>query len=192
MKKWKWMLIAVALSLAVTLGLAGTAFARGATDYHLPSRLAHWGDDSEREGYFYGDSGMCDWDDGWHHMGITSPVTLEAIAGTIGISDEELTDRLSQGETIAEVSQSEGIAISEVVDAILALHNEHLKLSVEYGYLTEAEAAARLDEARVLITEAISLSASEGTFGPFSFSRSYGGNMWGGRIGGFGRGGCGR
>lgn len=193
MKRWKWMTIAVVVVLAVTLVWAGAASAKGVTGFRLPSRPAHWGDEVEGEDYLFGAPGMCNWGDNWQHMGINSPATLETIANTLGISFEEFTNRLSQGETIAQVAQSEGVAASKIVDAILAPHSEHLELRLMDGYLSETEAADLLDRARASVEEAISLPVYGLTSSPDSSPfHSYGWNRWGGQMGGSGSGGCGR
>jgi len=192
MKRWKWMTIAVVVALTVTLVWAGAASAKGVTDFHLPSRPAHWGDEVEGEDYLFGAPGMCSWGDNWQHMGINSPATLETIASTLGISFEELTDRLSQGETIAQIAQDEGIATSALVDAILAPHSEHLELRLKDGYLSEAEAADLLERARASVEEAISLPVYGLISSPYSSSLPGNGwNRWGGQMGGFGSGGSG-
>jgi hypothetical protein len=193
MKRWKWMTIAVVAVLAVTLVWAGAASARGVTGFSLPNRAAHWGDEVEGEDYLFGAPGMCNWGDNWQHMGINSPATLGTVASTLGISVEELTDRLSQGETIAQIAQDEGVATPEIVAAILAPHSEHLELLLKDGYLSEAEAADLMERARASVEEVISLPVYGQTASPYSSPfHNFGWNRWGGQTGGFGSGGCGR
>jgi hypothetical protein len=97
------------------------------------------------------------WGMGSYHMGLTHPVTLERVAGTLGLTYEELTARLAQGETIAQMAQTQGVNSSLVVTTILAPQSEVLHVRVKYGYLSETWAQAVLEQERLWIEQAITV-----------------------------------
>lgn len=60
-------------------------------------------------------------------------VTLERVAGTLGLSYEQLTARLGKGDTLAQIAQAQGVETSLVVDIILAPQSGILQMRVKYG-----------------------------------------------------------
>ncbi|MCK5576955.1 MAG: hypothetical protein KAI14_01435, partial [Dehalococcoidales bacterium] len=54
---------------------------------------------------------------GYHMMGQADLVTLERVAGAIGLTYDELVARLEQGETLAQIAQARGATSSTVVEA---------------------------------------------------------------------------
>jgi len=148
MRKRTWLVVLVSVVVVMTTILgAATAFAHGPA-----TSDAGW------RGMGGHCPGMADgWDMGSHHMGmgLANPVTLERVAGTLGLTYEELADRLAQGETIAQVAQDQGVDSSLVIATILAPQSEILQVRVKYGYLSEEQAQAILEQARYWVEQAI-------------------------------------
>lgn len=74
---------------------------------------------------------------------------FEAAAEAIGIEVEDLREALMGGETIAEVAEANGVAVADVVAAMVAEAQEHLAEGVEEGRITQERAdemAAELEE----------------------------------------------
>jgi len=73
----------------------------------------------------------------------------EDVAEVLGLTTEELRDRLGEGQTLAAIAGAEGVDVQAVVDAIVAAHQERLDQAVADGDLTQEEAderAAALEE----------------------------------------------
>jgi hypothetical protein len=74
---------------------------------------------------------------------------LRAAAEYLGLAEEELRERLRDGDTLAEVAKAEGKAVDGLVDALVADAEKRLDDAVAAGKLTPAQAdelADRLDE----------------------------------------------
>ncbi len=70
----------------------------------------------------------------------------EAVAELLGLTPEELRDAKDAGTSLAEIAQSQGVAVDEVIQTIVDEKAEHLAEEVAEGDLTQAEADARLAE----------------------------------------------
>ena len=176
MGKRIWVIgIVLVAALAITLG-AGQAFAHGNS---TPGDGEAWNGEN-----YCGAYGMM----GGGHMGLMGEVTLEQVAGVLGLTTEELQVRLEDGATIAEIAEEKGVDLSLVVDAIVAPHTEMIEARVQDGYLTEAEAATILAQHRLHIEEAV----TEFTYGEYGLHcGAAGGNSYGQAMhgqGGYGRG----
>ena len=80
---------------------------------------------------------------------------LSAAAEAIGIPEPDLLTALRSGQSIAQVAESEGVAVQKVVDALVADAKAHLAEHVAAGDLTQAEADARATELTTRITEMV-------------------------------------
>lgn len=85
--------------------------------------------------------------------------SLSTAAEAIGISDDDLRAALEDGETIAEVAEANGVAVQDVIDALVAEATERLDEAVADGDIDQAEADERLAD----ITERITEFVNEGT-----------------------------
>lgn len=65
-----------------------------------------------------------------HGRGL-SPDALEAAAGALGISVDDLTAKLKDGMTLAEIAEEAGVDIQTVRDAIDAAHSEAMRARIE-------------------------------------------------------------
>ncbi len=133
---------------------------------------------------------------GGGYMGLTNPVTLGRVADTLGVTTDQLTTRLQQGETIAQVAQAQNVTTEAVVAAILAPQAEMMQVAVKYGYMTEAQVQTMLDQMELWAGQAIAKplygSNVQGSpNGAYRGGQGYRGMMGGGFGGGMmgGRGG---
>lgn len=81
---------------------------------------------------------------GFRHGG--HPV-VDAVLETLGITGPELRAALRSGKTIRDVAAERGVAVTDVVAAIVAAERAHLAEHVAAGDLTQAEADDRLADA---------------------------------------------
>jgi len=103
--------------------------------------------------------------------------SLVAVAAeTLGLEVDALLTELQAGKTIAEVAAEQGVETQAIIDAFVAPRSIMLTAAVEAGYLTQAQADARL-----ALIEANAAARLEQTF-TFGFGR------WGGGPRGMGRG----
>jgi len=83
----------------------------------------------------------------FHHFARFPAVRVAA--DYLGLEEEELRERLRDGDTLAEVAKAEGKAVDGLVDALVADAEKRLDDAVAAGKLTRAQAdelADRLDE----------------------------------------------
>jgi uncharacterized protein (DUF433 family) len=71
---------------------------------------------------------------GWH--GHRAGGNLQVAADAIGIDAADLLTALRDGQTVAEVAADHGVAVADVVDAIVADANDHIDAAVEAGRMT--------------------------------------------------------
>ncbi len=131
--------------------------------------------------------------------GLGNSVTLQRIASVLGIAPADLQTSLSRGETIAQIAQSKKVETKLVIDAILAPESETLQLRVKYGYITQAQATAVLEQSRLRAEQAIqrplygygNTSTAPGSTGNYGYGRGMMSGNFGGRgmMGGGGGGG---
>ena len=70
----------------------------------------------------------------------------EAVAELLGMTPEELHDAKEAGSSLADIAESQGVAVDEVIQTIVDEKAEHLAEEVAEGDLTQAQADARLAE----------------------------------------------
>jgi hypothetical protein len=70
---------------------------------------------------------------------------LEAAAEALGMEVEALREALAGGQTLAEVAEGAGVAVEDLVAAMVAEATEHLDAAVEAGRITEERAAEVAD-----------------------------------------------
>lgn len=142
--------------------------------------------------------------------------TLTRVAQALGLTQEELLVHLEEGDSISEIAAVQYVPEDEVVEAIIAPYRDELQLQVKYGYITQEQDDAFLeqarDHARDLLDEDLS---STGEYAIYSWEEmaddcnelmgnwegsgngwggmgggmmdgSWGGHMGGGMMGGFG------
>jgi len=65
---------------------------------------------------------------------------LSAAAEAIGVDAEDLLLAIREGRTIADVARAHGVAVSDVIDAIVSTMRAHLDAAVDDGLITQQEA----------------------------------------------------
>ncbi|MEW6477774.1 MAG: hypothetical protein AB1679_36475 [Actinomycetota bacterium] len=76
---------------------------------------------------------------------------LDAAAQALGMTVQDLRTALRGGKTVAAIAQEKGVAVSTVVDALVADLKAHLDEHVASGRNTQAEADQLLAKARTRI-----------------------------------------
>ena len=87
---------------------------------------------------------------------------LSVVSDVLGIDATELHDRLEAGETIADIATAQGVAIDEVVGALVTDAEARLADAVTDGRLTQDEAEARLVDIEQRVTDAVNGDAAFG------------------------------
>jgi hypothetical protein len=82
---------------------------------------------------------------GFGHGGMGHIGKLEAAATYLGLTEEQLRERVQDGDTLAEIARAEGKSVAGLVDALVAEATERIDQAVEDGRLTE-ERATELKE----------------------------------------------
>ena len=77
------------------------------------------------------------------------------VAETLGLTEAEVRDAISNGQTLAQLAEANGSSAAALVDAILADIKTHMDEKVAAGELTQEEADARLAEAETRVTELV-------------------------------------
>lgn len=74
---------------------------------------------------------------------------LEAAAQTLDLTEDELRSAIREGSTLAEIAETQGVAVEDLVDALVTAAEERLAGAVEDGRITQERAdeiAANLPE----------------------------------------------
>jgi hypothetical protein len=64
----------------------------------------------------------------------------QALAAKLGLTEEEIEDKLAAGETMWSIAQAQGLTDAEISDLMLAARDEALKAAVAAGALTQDQA----------------------------------------------------
>ncbi|HEX6231165.1 MAG TPA: hypothetical protein VF029_05590 [Actinomycetota bacterium] len=121
------------------------------------------------------------------------PVAVAAEA--IGIAPRDLLEALTEGRTIAQVAEANGVNVSAVVDAIVESVEERLAEAVDEGWLTQAEADEKGADLEERVTDLVNGDLSSLHRGPglglgfgrgpgfrFGHGHGLGHGPWGGAI----------
>jgi len=100
---------------------------------------------------------------GFHHGGMFGG--LDAAAGYLGLSEEQLRIELSRGKTLAQVAQAHGKSVSGLVAALVADAKSHLDAAVKAGRITQSQADQLLDRLRTRIQSRVSSTLPARPFG---------------------------
>ena len=96
---------------------------------------------------------------GGHHGG---GMDLDAAATALGLTAEELRIALEpDGTTLAQVAEDEGVAVDDLVAALVQAQEERIAAAVEDGRLTQDEADERLADVEERVTERVNSEAPE-------------------------------
>jgi hypothetical protein len=78
-----------------------------------------------------------------------------AAAKAIGVSVDDLRAALRDGKSIADIAKDKNVAVSDVVDAMVAAVKADLDQAVKDGHLTQAEADQHLSDLRDRLTQMV-------------------------------------
>jgi uncharacterized protein (DUF433 family) len=81
---------------------------------------------------------------------------LDIVAEKLGLERDELVEQLKDGKTVAELADEKGVALDDIVDAIVEGAAERLAEAVADGKLTQEEADAKLAEMRDRLVDQLS------------------------------------
>ena len=94
---------------------------------------------------------------GGHHGG---GMDLEAAATALGMTADELRTALEpEGTTLAQVAEDQGVAVDDLVAALVQAQEERIAAAVEDGRLTQEEADERLADLAERVTERVNSAA---------------------------------
>jgi polyhydroxyalkanoate synthesis regulator phasin len=77
---------------------------------------------------------------------------FSTLADSLGIDEDELRSELSDGKTIADIAEEQGVDVQDVIDDIVAAQRERLDEAVADGDLTQDEADEILANAEERVT----------------------------------------
>ncbi len=100
---------------------------------------------------------------------------LSVVATTLGMTETEVRDAISNGQTLAQLAEAKGSSAQALIDAILAEHKAHLDEEVAAGEHTQAEADAKLAEATTRVTDFVNNTDTANLMGPGGPGRGPGG-----------------
>ncbi|KAB7744130.1 hypothetical protein GA707_11825 [Nostocoides sp. F2B08] len=86
---------------------------------------------------------------------------LEAAAETLNLTEDELRSALRDGSSLAEIAEEQGVAVDDLVDALVAAAEDRLAQAVEDGRITQE----RADEIAATLPERVA-EALERTWEP--------------------------
>ncbi|MBI4883582.1 MAG: hypothetical protein HY826_05945 [Actinobacteria bacterium] len=78
---------------------------------------------------------------------------LAVVAETLGLTEDEVKEAISNGQTLAQLAEANGSSADELVAALLADIKTHIDEKVASGDLTQEEADARYAEAETRTAE---------------------------------------
>lgn len=80
---------------------------------------------------------------------------LDTLAEILGVDAADLRERLVAGETVADIAEDEGVAIDDVVAALVERAEERLATAVEDERITQEAADERLSDIEERITDMV-------------------------------------
>ena len=92
-------------------------------------------------------------------MGTSAPswasAVLETAADAVGLPVDEIRAQLGQGNSLAQIAETQGVGEDDLIDAMLAPLAKRIDGAVARGRLTDEEAATALTRAADRATQAI-------------------------------------
>ena len=86
---------------------------------------------------------------------------MATVAEVIGVDAAELKAAFAAGQSVADVAEANGVALDDVVAAVVADMEAHIAEHVAEGELSQDEADAKLADATDKVTERLSTVPSE-------------------------------
>lgn len=85
------------------------------------------------------------WRGGWAKKALWNTAVLDAAAGALGITRDELVTQLQEGKTLGEVADARGVDRQKVRDAVVAAYTQRLDSAVQNGALSREQADRLLE-----------------------------------------------
>lgn len=105
---------------------------------------------------------------------------FEELAELVGTDRDGLKTALTEGQTLAQIAEANGVEVQTVIDALITQVNERIDAWAEDGKLTEEEAETRKSDAAARIEDRVNNGFDHDN------GRVWGKSRWRGH--GFGRG----
>jgi len=86
---------------------------------------------------------------------------MATVAEVIGVDAEALREAFAAGQSVADVAEANGVALDDVVAAVVAEMETHIAEHVAEGKLAQSEADAKLADAADKVTERLSSVPAE-------------------------------
>jgi hypothetical protein len=130
-----WIMVGVLGIAVLALGAAGLAYAQSETP--SPNTIPEYGYGMMGGWGGYGGmrGGMMDGEFGPSHE-----YMLEAFGEAVGLSPEEIENRLASGETMWQIVEDEGLSIEEFGEIMSSVHSSVIEQALEDGTLTQEQA----------------------------------------------------
>jgi len=100
---------------------------------------------------------------------------MATVAEVIGVDAEALREAFAAGQSVADVAEANGVALDDVVAAVVEQMETHIAEHVAEGELTQEEADAKLADAADTVTERLSSVPAERGMGDHGGRRGPGG-----------------
>ena len=162
---YKWLM---PLALAAAIGVAAVTVISAGSDRGGPEVVG--------QRMSEGEDGDCEGGKGHGKHG----ARLAELAALVGTDVDGLKSALGEGETLAEIAESNGVEAQTVIDALVEKANERIDSAVEAGKLTAEEGETKKSEAATKIEDLVN-NGREG-----KGLRGWGKGHWRGHGGGFG------
>lgn len=91
---------------------------------------------------------------------------LAVVAEALGLTEAEVKDAISNGQTLAQLAEANGSSAEELVEAMLADIKSHVDEKVAAGEITQEQADERLAKAEEHITEFVNNTPEPGSRRP--------------------------
>ena len=100
---------------------------------------------------------------------------MATVAEVIGVDAEALHEAFAAGQSVADVAEANGVALDDVVAAVVEQMETHIAEHVAEGELTQEEADAKLADAADTVAERLSSVPAERGMGDHGGRRGPGG-----------------
>jgi len=90
---------------------------------------------------------------------------LTLVASTLGMTEAEVRDAVSNGQTLAQLAEAKGSSGQALIDVLVAAEKTRLDTEVAAGEHTQAEADAKLADATTRITDFVNNTQTAGPAG---------------------------
>ncbi len=130
---------------------------------------------------------------GWYGYGPIGGYDLDRVANLLGVTPQDLTTQLQQGNTLVQIAQGKGVTDQQLIDTLTGPYKDELALRVKYGYLTQDQADGLVqqmtDRVKTAINTAGNANGTNGGNGSYWGCPGFGGlGGFGGMMSGFGNG----